>query len=777
MSRTQIAILAGGVFLSICLGLSNLATGQIGGFINFESPLARGLAVTQDGQRLLAINKPARRLSVYSLTEPDQPKLENEIPVGIDPVSVAIHHNSEAWVVNQVSNSISVVDLERGIVVETISVGERPGDIVFAGEPLRAFATSMNRQRVEVLDATTRSHIQTIPIVGADPRTLTASRDGKTVWVAIYRSGNGTTIVPFDKAPPPPTPNNPDLPPAPQQGVIVDSRAAFQRGEIDFELADKDLFAIDANNLKVIQAFPSIGTSIFNLAEHPTNGDIWVTNMESHNQVRFEPELKGRFMENRVTRISLKNPDDAHTIQLNPTENTKARERKQALAEAIAQPTDIIFTPDGNASFVTSLGTDRIAKLNHDGKVISRIDLLPEYIDTTEPRVKRGPRSLVLSPQKSHLFVLNGLSNSISVIDLSTETVVNEIEMHDPTPDFIREGRGYLFDAKLSAHGTVSCASCHIDGDRDGLAWDLGDPNGQLFRNGSSTPLHPMKGPLVTQTLKGLAGERIFHWRADRPGLASFNDTFETLLGGEVLDDDDLATFVDYMKSIHFGPSPSHLPEKFTADVVHLGEEIFTTRDSVGRDGNNEFRCIDCHTKPSGSGGSGFTGTIGQSTKVAQLRGLAERSPTAWGERVNGFGYGPDGSHGSLVEFLGNDHRFASISVHDRKALESYLFLFPNEIPFAVGRSCTIDSQNCDQETRRRQLEEMIAQAEAGRCELVACGMLGEQKVMFEYQPAVHRFVDRAIDAEYAGLQSILSRVSNDRGILSFYCLPLAKND
>ena len=76
MSRTQIAILAGGVFLSICLGLSNLATGQIGGFINFESPLARGLAVTQDGQRLLAINKPARRLSVYSLTEPDHPKLE-----------------------------------------------------------------------------------------------------------------------------------------------------------------------------------------------------------------------------------------------------------------------------------------------------------------------------------------------------------------------------------------------------------------------------------------------------------------------------------------------------------------------------------------------------------------------------------------------------------------------------------------------------------------------------------------------------------------------------
>ena len=766
-----------GVLLIICLGFSCHAVGQTSRFVNFESPMAHGLALTSDGQTLLAINTPARRLNVYSLSEPDKPSLKNEIPVGLDPVSVAIHHESEAWVVNQISDSVSVIDLDRGVVVETIPVGDRPGDIVFAGEPRRAFVTSMNRRCVEVIDPTTRSHVETIPIIGADPRTLAVSQDGKTVWVAIYRSGNGTTIVPFDRAPPPPSPNNPNLPPAPQQGIIVDSREAFQKGEIDFELADNDVFAIDAQGLKVMQSYSGAGTAIFNLAEHPTSGELWVANMESLNRIRFEPVLKGRFIENQITRISPATPDDPQVINLNPARGAQPTDRKQAIAEAIAQPTDVVFTPDGNVSFVTSFGTDRLAKLDDQGKVLSRIDLLPEYTDTTEPRIKRGPRSLAILPQQSVIYVLNRLSNSISVIDLDSERVVKEVSLTDPTPDLIREGRGYLFDAKLSAHGTVSCASCHIDGDRDGLAWDLGNPDGELFQNGSAIPLHPMKGPLLTQTLKGLEGERIFHWRADRPGLASFNDTFETLLGGEVLDDDDLETFIGYMKSIHFGPSPIGILDHEPENLSESGKEIFTTRDAIGREGANQFRCIDCHTKSTGAGSSGFTGTIGQSTKVAQLRGLAERQVMVSGQRVNGFGYGPDGSSASLAEFLGNTHRFQAIPNQDRKALEDFLLLFPTEIPSAVGLSCTVHRQNREGLKVREQLEAMIAQAEEGRCLLEAVGELSGKRVALKYQPDLQSFAGITNESEQPGLSALLAKLRTDQDNLSFYCLPLAGED
>ena len=44
--------------------------------------------------------------------------------------------------------------------------------------------------------------------------------------------------------------------------------------------------------------------------------------------------------------------------------------------------------------------------------------------------------------------------------------------------------------------------------------------------------VHPMKGPLVTQTLRGMSGGAPFHWRGDRPTLQSFNPTFDKLMGG-----------------------------------------------------------------------------------------------------------------------------------------------------------------------------------------------------------------------------------------------------
>lgn len=59
------------------------------------------------------------------------------------------------------------------------------------------------------------------------------------------------------------------------------------------------------------------------------------------------------------------------------------------------------------------------------------------------------------------------------------------------------------------------------------IAWDLGDPNGVMTTNKTfaspSLPflttnqrVHPMKGPMTTQTLRGLNGLNPLHWRGDR---------------------------------------------------------------------------------------------------------------------------------------------------------------------------------------------------------------------------------------------------------------------
>jgi YVTN family beta-propeller protein len=79
------------------------------------------------------------------------------------------------------------------------------------------------------------------------------------------------------------------------------------------------------------------------------------------------------------------------------------------------------------------------------------------------------------------LYVLNRISNTISIVNLSSNTVTAEIPTgsFDPTPVAIRNGRGFLYDHKLSGNGTGACASCHIDAEMDLLAWNLGNPDGR----------------------------------------------------------------------------------------------------------------------------------------------------------------------------------------------------------------------------------------------------------------------------------------------------------
>jgi hypothetical protein len=96
-----------------------------------------------------------------------------------------------------------------------------------------------------------------------------------------------------------------------------------------------------------------------------------------------------------------------------------------------------------------------------------------------------------------------------------------------------------LYDAReTSSNGEAACAACHIFGDLDSLAWDLGNPDDSVLNNPNpfrvgpvgDPDFHPMKGPMTTQSLRGMANHGPMHWRGDRTGG---ND-----VGGNALDED-----------------------------------------------------------------------------------------------------------------------------------------------------------------------------------------------------------------------------------------------
>src|SRR5678815_2419254 len=114
------------------------------GFVTFESGQVRPLALSPNGARLFAVNTPDGRLEIFDV---DASGLHHSgsVAVGMEPVAVAARTDDEVWVVNHLSDSVSVVALDGAAprVTRTLLVGDEPRDIVFAGAGgTRAFVTA-----------------------------------------------------------------------------------------------------------------------------------------------------------------------------------------------------------------------------------------------------------------------------------------------------------------------------------------------------------------------------------------------------------------------------------------------------------------------------------------------------------------------------------------------------------------------------------------------------------------------------------------------------------
>jgi len=296
---------------------------QSSSFKNFEGPQIHPLAMTPDGTRLLAANTPNASLSVFYVAG-NTLSLMAEIPVGLEPASVAVRNNNEAWVVNWLSDSVSVVDLNRFKVSRTFDVGDEPTDVVFAGQQKElAFVCVSGLSLVKVFDpAAPAASPQVITINGKQPRALARDAAGAQVFVSIFESGSQTTIVPeaqvtSNGGPPPPSPAMaPGLPVAPKVGLIVkwngsgwadETGNAKWTSTIPYTLADIDVVVIDARGLTpaVSNLVRGAGTHIGNAVFDPTGNRLLVANDEARNVVRFEPNLRGHFLTTRIDSISL----------------------------------------------------------------------------------------------------------------------------------------------------------------------------------------------------------------------------------------------------------------------------------------------------------------------------------------------------------------------------------------------------------------------------------------------------------------------------------------
>lgn len=728
---------------------------------HFEARQTHPIGLTPDARHLLAVHSPGARLSVFDVQEgaSSRPLLVAEIPVGLEPVSVRARTDDEVWVVNEASDSVSIVSLSLRMVVATLPCADEPADLVFAGG--RAFLTCARNRVLRVFDAERRTELAAIPLEGVLPRALAVSNDGTRVYAAFQLSGNQTTVLPASKASPQPLPTDPSLPAPPVSAEIVDASDP----RITYTVLDHDVAEVSVGELSVVHYFSNAGTCLFDLAERPgaSQPELWIANTEARNRIRFEPNLRGHIADNRLTRLSLA-PESTTAFDLNPGVDYEILPNSAAQSAALAQPTALVFSADGLKGWVAAFGSDRVARFDPtDGSIRARMDVRSplEQVAAKGATDVRGPRGLVLHPSNGRLYVLNKLSDTLSVIHTASDVVEFEVPVAtvDPFPAVVRAGRGVLFDARLSGNGTASCATCHLDADHDGLAWDLGNPSGAMMSVlganlavHDSTPrvreLHPMKGPMTTQTLRGLAPGQPLHWRGDRPTLGHFNVTFPDLLGGSPRPVEEIDALQAYLDTLKHPPNPNRNPDNSLPAQLDGGDPVR---------GQTLFNlhinhCAVCHVPPRGTDQNlddprNFGGTQPIKTPSLQTvyqRALLNSRPGA--VSISGFGLGHDGAGGNqslptihfyeLDQFRGAD--FADVG--------AFVRCFDTGTAPAVGRSLTVTASSAGDAGVAASLSLLETQAvRTNGCDLVVQGRWGGETRQFLFDPAAFQYrEDRA---------------------------------
>jgi YVTN family beta-propeller protein len=709
-------------------------------FVHFESGHVHPLAMTPDGTRLLAVNTADGRLSVFSLAGA-APERVAEIPVGLEPVSVAVRTDQEAWVVNHLSDDVSIVDLATLHVRATLRVGDEPSDVVFAGNPPRAWVSVSQEDAIKIYDpADLAAPPQVVPVPARKPRSLSVSADGATVWAAILHGNDGATVLSEEEAqdslPAPVPPMDEGLPPAPGVGLIVhwtdgqwlDGSGKLWNSKVPYTVPRVELVRFDAADPPAFQALGDLATSMFATDVNPVSGACAAAGTEAMTELRFEPNVRGHVTETRVALVPAAGP--ATLVGLNPHVNYAVPTGPPAeLDSALALPTGADWSPDGQRLYVTAMGSDKLAVLSDAGALLARV-----------PTVT-GPTGVVVDGPRQRIYVLGRFRNQLQT--LSTETLAGVATApigFDPTPDDVVNGRRFFYGGFTSGHGDQSCASCHFFGDLDNLAWDLGDPTGDMtpvppgMLDPLLTPMHPMKGPMTTQSLRGLPNTGLLHWRGDRADFLAFRGATEGLLGlAAPIPDSEMVAMSQFVLPLVYPPNPHQLLNRAfqTAPVgqpsAQRGRQFFL---NTPVDGGQP--CAFCHTQPTGTNGQHINKVAllsSQDVKIPHLRNLYQKTgftdaPGAVNKRGSGFVH--NGATDNLFNFLffpGFAFAAGVTGDNQRRDVEAYLLAFDTGLGPAVGTQVTFDGGPLDA-ARIPRMDTLVLRTPAD-CDLVAHGSVG----------------------------------------------------
>lgn len=426
------------------------------------------LALAPNGAELWVVNPDADSVSVV-----DTVRLSKlaEISVGRHPWGLAFTPDGgHLYVVNRQSGSLSVIDTASRQVQATLDIGPEPGGIVLNNTGEQAYVTLTSANRVAVLDTAQLTVTATLTVTPSPyALAMTQTSAGERLYLTHF---------------------------------WAQPRADGVEGEDDSRnglvtVLTTDPLQVDAEIalLPDVHGFPNLLSGIAIADDR-----AWVPH------VRSAPALPTSLRTTVFAGVSLLDlqqaePESAAYLPLNDEE---------IFGSPVNNPVAAIPSPDGQFLYVVLAGSDLLEVIDIGDPQQPR---LVKFLPTG-----RNPRGLAVSPDGRRGYVLNYLSRSLTVFDLASLTVEQEIPLTQETlSDEVLRGKilfHHASDPRLSRGSWISCASCHPDGGTDNVTWAFPD------------------GPRQTPPLWNASATLPWHWSAALDEAQDVEDTIHTIQHG-----------------------------------------------------------------------------------------------------------------------------------------------------------------------------------------------------------------------------------------------------
>ena len=553
----------------------------------------------------------------------------------LSPIEIAISSDGRLlYVVCQDSDEVRIVDTQSGSIAATVSVGHVPRGIAMSPDGRKLYVTNAWSDTVSVIDTNTREVVQSLP-TGFEPSGAVVDRPGTSLYVA-NRLSNDISVI--------------DLKSGQETKRLLAGRGASYL-----------TISPDGKWIYCTHIYPNPGAF-----RTPPNSEITVIDTASQTVVERKPlhNVAGMFHlavsfdgklgvaaqlrpKNLIPlahvehgwvfgdSLTLFGDDIGGTVQIPIDE----------LDRYYALPWGVVITPDKSKIFLTTAGSQSVTVIDvprlfaqvrsRPQPFVNDLSASVEYVSARIP-VGHNPRGVVLSPDGKRLYVANRLDDTISVIDTGTDKVASTIDLGGPkSVDAIRRGERLFYTAEFAFQGQFGCSNCHIDSTIDGLQWDL-EPDG--FG----------KDIVDNRSLENLAGTEPFKWNGGNPDMPTECGprTEKFFFRSQSFNQQQLTDLVTFVYSLPYRPNRYRSANGELAAAQERGKAIFErTKSRNGTPIPETNQCAYCHSGPKFTNqkqvnvGSGKTTDRSPVLDVPQLPNVAYSAP-----------YLHDGSARSLEE-------------------------------------------------------------------------------------------------------------------------------